>query len=113
MSATSEDGPQTTLHGAHVDAKPLETDMSPKGAMPGVGKEAATQALDRLTDESALHGDVTKSIHGHHSALHKVGWLSVLVPGIEDLASKYHVGNYVIDRTTGDKFFESMPIYAR
>lgn len=36
-----------------------------------------------------------------------------LIPGIEKLASEYHVGNFVIDRTNGERFFESMPIYTR
>ena len=36
-----------------------------------------------------------------------------LIPGIEQLASQYHVGNFVEMRGTGEKFFESMPIYPR
>jgi phosphatidylserine decarboxylase len=44
---------------------------------------------------------------GHMHFLHN------LVPGLENLASKYHIGNYVLVRGTNEKFFESMPIYAR
>jgi phosphatidylserine decarboxylase len=111
MSAATSEA-QATLHGDQIQ-KPVENDITPSKALPGVDHHAAMQALDKLTDESQVHGDVTKSIHGHHGALQKVGWLSVMVPGIEDLAAKYHVGNYVVVRETGEKFFESMPIYAR
>lgn len=63
------------------------------------------------TQPSQSGGDVTQGIHAaahsHHPLLTKV------VPQLQNLANKYHVGNYVIDRKTGEKFFESMPIYAR
>ncbi|KAI0090523.1 phosphatidylserine decarboxylase-domain-containing protein [Irpex rosettiformis] len=36
-----------------------------------------------------------------------------LIPGIEDFANSYHVGNYVQMRGSKEKFFESMPIYPR
>lgn len=36
-----------------------------------------------------------------------------LVPGLEQLAGKYHWGNYVVVRATGERIFESMPIYTR
>ena len=38
--------------------------------------------------------------------------LKEYVPGLEKLASDYHVGNFVSMRT-GERFFESMPIYPR
>ncbi|KAG9309536.1 phosphatidylserine decarboxylase-domain-containing protein [Chiua virens] len=63
------------------------------------------------TQVSESGGDVTQGIHGaahsHHPFLNK------FVPQLQNLANKYHVGNYVVDRKTGEKFFESMPIYAR
>ncbi|KAI4527552.1 hypothetical protein K525DRAFT_231850 [Schizophyllum commune Loenen D] len=35
------------------------------------------------------------------------------IPWLERLAAKYHVGNYVIVRETGERVFEYMPLYAR
>ncbi|EIN08718.1 hypothetical protein PUNSTDRAFT_102181 [Punctularia strigosozonata HHB-11173 SS5] len=36
-----------------------------------------------------------------------------LVPGLEKVATEFHVGNFVVMRGTGEKFFESMPLYPR
>ena len=45
--------------------------------------------------------------------LMEIPFVHKLIPGIEQVASEYHVGNYVMMRGTGEKFFESMPIYPR
>ncbi|EPS95765.1 hypothetical protein FOMPIDRAFT_140862 [Fomitopsis schrenkii] len=48
--------------------------------------------------------------------MHKLAQLPFvhkLIPGLEKLATEYHVGNYVINRETGQRFWESMPIYPR
>lgn len=74
---------------------------------------AAAGTLDQLVNNSAEHRDVR---HGIHAPMHKLAELPLvhkLIPGIERLASEYHVGNFVIDRTNGQRFFESMPIYTR
>ncbi|KZT64876.1 hypothetical protein DAEQUDRAFT_677771 [Daedalea quercina L-15889] len=46
--------------------------------------------------------------------MHKLAQLPLvhkLIPGLEKLATEYHVGNYVYNRETGQRFWESMPIY--
>ncbi|GAA6025233.1 hypothetical protein JCM8202_001921 [Rhodotorula sphaerocarpa] len=44
----------------------------------------------------------------------KHSWLQSLIPGIEHLAAEYHLGNYVLTRTTPpEQIWESMPIYVR
>jgi phosphatidylserine decarboxylase len=74
--------------------------------------------------ESSTHADVKDSIHAHltpsrsnsiiREATHKLTpWVKKFDVKLEDLTVKHHAGNYVINRDTGEKFFESMPIYAR
>ena len=36
-----------------------------------------------------------------------------LIPELEELANEYHIGNFVIVRATGERVFESMPLYTR
>ena len=76
--------------------------------------------------DSSTQPDIRDSIHAHptpdkaHTAIHDTSlsdklspWVKKFVPGLENLTVKHHAGNYVINRDTGEKFFESMPIYAR
>jgi phosphatidylserine decarboxylase len=64
--------------------------------------------------KSLIHpADVTKGIHGRHLLLERFPFLHKWVPGIENLASKKHWGNFVAVRGTDKRIFESMPIYAR
>jgi len=71
--------------------------------------------LDKLVDEtdptqgSGTH-DVSKTIHAPAHTVPSHPWLGKFIPGLETLASEYHVGNFVINRDTGEKFFEAMPI---
>ncbi|KAL6304965.1 phosphatidylserine decarboxylase-domain-containing protein [Sparassis latifolia] len=69
--------------------------------------------LDKLIDSTATHHDVSHTIHAPMHLTHLVSSLHSLIPGIEKYATEYHVGNYVVVRATGEKFFESMPIYGR
>lgn len=78
-----------------------------------VTEEHMIDGLEALVDNSAKHTDVTQNIHMHGPHVGNHDWLHSMIPGIEKLASKYHMGNFVVDRDTGEKFFESMPIYAR
>ncbi|PCH35514.1 hypothetical protein WOLCODRAFT_156209 [Wolfiporia cocos MD-104 SS10] len=73
----------------------------------------AAETLNKLVDHSAEHHDVR---HGIHAPMHRLSELPLvhkLIPGLEKLASEYHVGNFIVNRATGQKFFESMPIYPR
>ncbi|KIJ20648.1 hypothetical protein PAXINDRAFT_160190 [Paxillus involutus ATCC 200175] len=102
------------MHLHHL-SKPIE--RITRGSGSGLGDANADNVAQGLahvvgnTQPSQGGGDVTQGIHGaahsHLPLLHK------FVPQLEKLANTYHVGNYVFDRKTGEKFFESMPIYAR
>ncbi|KAI0363383.1 hypothetical protein BV20DRAFT_975737 [Pilatotrama ljubarskyi] len=99
---------------AHVaDTKPVETvhpDHLPAASEnPGV----AATALEKIVDQSAEHPDVKNSIHAPMHMLENIPLVHKLVPGLEQLASQYHVGNFVIVRSTGERIFESMPVYPR
>lgn len=81
-----------------------------------VGFEASAKALDSLTNAAQFHSDYPQShLHrpAHHDSSHI--WLSKILPAsaIEDLENKFHMGNYVVDRKTGEKTFEAMSIYVR
>ncbi|KAI0764292.1 phosphatidylserine decarboxylase-domain-containing protein [Trametes elegans] len=70
-------------------------------------------ALEKLVEHSAEHHDVKNTIHAPMHMVHNIPFVHNLVPGIEHVASEYHVGNFVIVRSTGERIFESMPIYPR
>ncbi|EIW79074.1 hypothetical protein CONPUDRAFT_138287 [Coniophora puteana RWD-64-598 SS2] len=81
-------------------------------------QDAAAEGLSSAVDYShpdKNNGDVQQGIHGHShlGALADSKWYKELVPKLESLASKHHVGNFVALRGTNETFFESMPIYAR
>ncbi|TCD65978.1 hypothetical protein EIP91_001970 [Steccherinum ochraceum] len=95
------------------DDKPIETihpDNLPKESRhPSV----AANTLGTLVDNSARHADVQHGIHAQMHKLRDSEFVHKLIPGIEKVASDYHVGNFVVDRQSGEKFFESMPLYPR
>lgn len=100
----------TSIHPDNVD-KPVETVH--KDSIAGATSTTVGNALEAVVDHSAEQENVG---HGIHAPFHKVlgiPYLKKILPGIEDLAAKHHVGNYVVIRGTDEKFFESMPIYAR
>jgi len=97
----------------HDPTKPVET-IHPDN-LPEESKDpkVAAEALHKLVDNSSNHDDVESGIHSSMHKLSHNSLLKKLVPGLEDVASKFHVGNYVMNRETGEKFFEGMPIYPR
>lgn len=100
----------TTIHPDNVD-KPVETIH--KDSIEGATPEIMGNALEAVVDHSATQENLG---HGIHAPFHKVlgvPYLKKVLPGLENLAAKHHVGNYVVIRGTNEKFFESMPIYAR
>ncbi|KAI9810200.1 MAG: hypothetical protein M1827_006646 [Pycnora praestabilis] len=80
------------------------------------GFEASAGALSSLTTAAENKNDTPKN-HLHMPASHEKthAWLSKILPAstVDDLESKFHMGNYVIDRQTGEKTFEPMSIYVR
>jgi phosphatidylserine decarboxylase len=78
--------------------------------------QATAQAVDHLT--SAAHdpaADPKSHIHlpATHASSH--GFLARFIPqaATDRLEKRFHMGNYVIDRQTGEKSFEAMSIYVR
>jgi phosphatidylserine decarboxylase len=77
--------------------------------------EATAAALDKITDQAASPEDPKTTLHtpSNHEKSHK--WLKRIFPydSLEAMESAFHMGNYVIDRKTGEKTFEPMSIYVR
>lgn len=98
----------------HQLTKPIKQ-INTQSVLAGANNDDVASGFVGLVENSSRppqgSGEVTQDIHApahaHLPFLHK------LVPQLENLANKYHVGNFVIDRKTKEKFFESMPIYAR
>lgn len=78
--------------------------------------EASATALDQLTSAAATHATPPLE-HIHAPASHEKShsWIKRIVPDsvLENYETKHNMGNYVIDRQTGEKTFEDMSIYVR
>ncbi|MCJ1329640.1 hypothetical protein MMC10_006320 [Thelotrema lepadinum] len=85
------------------------------------GFRATAGALDTLTTASvASHADnPTSHLHTLADTSHASGWLAkhfdttALTSHLQALENRHHLGNFVLDRTTGNKTWESMSIYVR
>jgi len=80
------------------------------------GLDASASALDGLTTKAQDHAaPPTSHIHASAATAETHGWIKRLLPPatVEHLESRYHMGNYVIDRQTGEKHFEEMSVYVR
>lgn len=82
------------------------------------GFNASAAALNQLTSTAVTNHNRDPKKHlqlpVNHEFLHT--WLSQFFPASEELQhleSRYHMGNYVIDRKSGAKTFEPMSIYVR
>jgi hypothetical protein len=82
-----------------------------------LGFHASATALNELTNAAVddHHQDPQGHIHrpAAHDASHS--WLASILPAaqIQRLESYFKLGNYVIDRDTGERHFEEMSIYVR
>ena len=90
---------------SHTDGNPSEP-----------GFQASAVALDSLTTASQQHAESPLShIHAPtaHTSTHT--WIKKFFPPevIDSYEAKYHMGNYVMDRQSGQKSFESMSVYVR
>lgn len=83
---------------------------------PQAGFDATAKALNSLTTAAENHPEAPIA-HLHRPANHESAhtWLGKILPAsvLDDLENRFHMGNYVIDRQTGDKTFEDMSIYVR
>jgi phosphatidylserine decarboxylase len=80
--------------------------------------DAAEAALDHVTDNAVptRHSDhPTTQLHAPSNEHQSHTWMRSLFPygSIEEFESAWHLGNYVLDRQTGEKSFEEMSIYVR
>lgn len=99
-----------SLDSSTID-KPIES-IHPDN-LPTAEHHHITKALSILVERSDIHPDVKDHVIAPMHTVKDLLWLHPLIPGIEHLAARYHVGNYVAVRGSDGKFFESMPIYAR
>ncbi|KAK7986903.1 phosphatidylserine decarboxylase-domain-containing protein [Apiospora saccharicola] len=79
---------------------------------------SSEKALGDLTD-AAVNGhnqEPLEHIHGNAETPETHSWIKKYLPhhiNIQELENGYHLGNYVIDRETGEKSWEAMSIYVR
>jgi len=92
-----------------------QTDYEPK-PLTDEGFNASAGALQQLTSMAENKNQPpTSHIHGSSTSQESHNWLSRHLPAatIEKMENRFHLGNYVIDRQTGEKTFEAMSIYVR
>ena len=78
--------------------------------------DAAQNVFNDLSDQSETHAkDPKEHIHvpADHDKAHS--WFRAVFPydSLEEFEAQFHLGNYVIDRQTGEKSWEPMSIYVR
>lgn len=96
-----------------VDDKVLDYEPHP---LTDAGYSASAGALEELTRRAENHNQPpTSHIHGSSTTAESHAWLSKILPAgtIESVENKFHLGNYVLDRETGEKTWEAMSIYVR
>jgi len=96
------------------------TDIDPKATdqfeLSNAGFESTAGALGQLTTLAENKNQPpTSHIHGSATSAECHAWLSKHLPQatISKLESRFHLGNYVVDRQTGEQTFEAMSIYVR
>lgn len=74
-------------------------------------------AINSVTDKASEshHEEPKAHLHAPSDAEHSHSWMKRLFPynSLEEMESAFHMGNYVIDRKTGEKSFEPMSMYVR
>lgn len=99
------------------DIKPTATDFVYEPVpLTDTGFNASAGALQELTRRAENKNQPpTSHIHGSSTSRESHSWLSSWIPQstIESVENKFHLGNYVLDRKTGEKTFEPMSIYVR
>ncbi|MCJ1373572.1 hypothetical protein MMC20_004800 [Loxospora ochrophaea] len=96
----------------HVNTEDFDNKLS---NVDTIDFNASANALSHLTTSAQKHEDPKLHIHGEANHEHTHTWLSKVLPKstLQDYETKHHMGNYVIDRQTGEKNFEAMSIYVR
>jgi len=96
------------------DVNDAQTDS--ENPLTDVGLDASAAALGQLTTMAENKNQPpTSHIHGNAISTESHTWLSKILPAstMDNLENRFHLGNYVADRATGEKTFEAMSIYVR
>ncbi|KAJ4470099.1 phosphatidylserine decarboxylase-domain-containing protein [Lentinula aciculospora] len=96
-----------------VQDKPVEKFQPEVNNLSEAQDEHIAKGLESMVAHSETNHDVSHGIHMHGKNVFEVPWIHKMIPGIEKLAANYHIGNFVVVRESGERIFESMPIYAR
>ena len=77
--------------------------------------DAAEDVLKGITDKATQHGDPKDSLHTPATHEKSHAWFKSVFPynSLAEFENSWHLGNYVIDRQTGQKSFEEMSVYVR
>jgi phosphatidylserine decarboxylase len=77
--------------------------------------DAAETVLNGITDKTKVEADPKEHLHIPSTNDKAHSWFRAVFPydSLQDFESQWHLGNYVIDRQTGQKSFEPMSIYVR
>lgn len=74
-------------------------------------------ALNHITNKASEshHEQPTAHLHAPSNTEHSHAWMKRIFPyqELEEVEQSFHMGNYVIDRATGEKTFEPMSFYVR
>lgn len=87
-------------------------------AMDDQGLENTAAALDHVTDDASnnLKDDPKDNIHKPADEQRTHSWLARFLPStqyVQSMEASYHLGNWVRDRRTNEKTWESMSTYVR
>lgn len=100
----------------HRDTQTFNTATPQDYKLSDEGYDASAGALNELTNRASDHAIPPKAqTHLASNTQPSHAWLESILPRstIENLEARYHMGNYVLDRATGEKTFETMSIYVR
>jgi len=79
--------------------------------------EAYVKILEHTTDHAGAHHDEDPKEHLLRPASHEVthSWFDRYFPRehMETIEARWHLGNFVMDRATGEKHWEDMSMYVR
>ncbi len=89
--------------------------MSSKPQLNDQHLDATEKALNHVTDKSKGETNPKEHLHipGDHEKAHSLFRAVFPYNSLREFESSWHLGNYVIDRKTGQKSFEPMSIYVR
>lgn len=80
--------------------------------------QGTAEALDHVTDEAGnnLQDDPKDNLHKPADEHRSHSWLARFLPStqyVQNMEASYHLGNWVRDRRTDEKTWESMSVYVR